>query len=499
MEYLNRIDRKIAEKFRGHTEDPPAEIWENIRSELGNTPKGRGLSSGRAVWKIGAAAAIIALLAGYFLFLPHQKVNYQPREELSSLMVEEENEYAGLNDKPDTRKTKRYRQIAEKDPERMQGEEIPGEMERDRPDKPAGRGAERIVKKDEGKQQKAETVRQQKEPVNTVNENSERFVFAERSLSDDQAASGEMQAQVEQSQTHSRIVSIDALAHKNIDDMQQAGGIKVLPTDSSVPYALHPQMEAQKLPWSDDTLADLKHPLPYSLGVHINGDIVYNTADALDQPGEELGIAFSGRYHLNNNYFLETGLGMYQTKDAWDYIVEYRSEEISGYYQAVDSVSYTIVQGSAGQDSVVVNYHTRQQAVCDSVDNIDKDISTKTYTFLSIPMLIGYNNNYKRFTYSLSTGMIMAVLVDEKIEHASFDQQNASIIDIEEQLYHRLSTNWYYTLNLGAGYQVSHRWQVMLEPSVKVYIRDLYKEVPADGNQKIPFSIGLRTGIRYRF
>ncbi len=241
------------------------------------------------------------------------------------------------------------------------------------------------------------------------------------------------------------------------------------------------------------------HKSPFSLGLSWNGSRIFNTLDTRDKAIYESGLTLEGRYYSPNNYFFQTGVGVYQTKDSWDYVIDFQKPQFLGHYTAVDSVSYIIVTGSAGQDSIVITYHTHQEEVYDTVNLRDESFTTKRYTYLTIPLMTGYSGTHNRFVYSLSTGIIISVLIHEKLWYDHEGERYSNVLDIQDYRHSRVSTNWHYVLSAGAGYQISHRWTAMVEPNLKVYFNHLYEGNNLSSSVKRPFSAGLNAGIYYRF
>lgn len=238
---------------------------------------------------------------------------------------------------------------------------------------------------------------------------------------------------------------------------------------------------------------------PFSLGITWNGARVFNTMETRDKALYETGIGLEGRYFTTNQSFLQTGIGVYQTTDSWDYVVDFQEPELLGHYTAVDSISYTTVTGSAGQDSLVITYHTHQAEVYDTVNLRDETYTTKRYTYLAIPLMTGYSGSHNRFVYSLSTGVMVSVLIHQKFLYDQKDHLYSNITGVQDFRRTRVTTNWHYVLAGGAGYQINHRWTAMIEPHLKVYFNPVYEKNSRGNSDKIPFSAGLNAGIYYGF
>lgn len=473
------IDSKISEKLESFSDVPPSKIWTNIRRDLDKPSTVQRFYQNKNLFWTSIAAVFTGLLIGYFALtesaLTEQK--YQPRQEQFSL-TDPQNNNSRFNK-----------------PQKKSGNTFSSNQ------------ADAIRTANSNIEKSSIKTKQQKDLANANETKSGVYKKKDTPTSTDQPEQQiitKANDKINNKANLSKLQKQTALVNKSIEKkstLRRDLNFLLTPTNADI---ISPDNQQQVLEFSDnislklDSLNDYKRSKPYSLGFYINSDYIYNTVDALDGFNQAYGFGLAGQYHLSEQYFFESGLGFYQSKDGWDYIVDYRSKELMGYYQNVDSISYQIVQNSTGQDSVVVQYHTHQEAVYDSVDKTMHDISTKKYTYLSIPLLIGYRNNLNRFYYSLSTGLAFSLEMHEKLEKKELKGSNITVINTRHDYQSRLNTNWHYILNAGIGYQFDHRWSMIVEPGLRVYLKQFYGSSAVIKRPK-PYAIRLRAGVFYRF
>ncbi len=503
MSEFDQIDKKIAEKLEQFSEAPPQGVWENIRSGLDNAPPGptakASFFSGNPVmWRAAAAAVIIATII-FYLITPEADMQpaYEERQSeialaepqkpavKDELSTSEEIKELAANSGADNSGNSAGKSTLDEEPAATpDSDNLWTEVAKEKNKKDELATRTEMVKEEPVKsplQKQQELPVTSLEPVNTQSELSEEPV-------------------IHSPEPEPAIASSNDPQQKSVDKRSKEGINKLPLKKQAYAEAANPnlsrKMARRKVPEGNYYFNDNSSPL--SLGIYASTDRIYNTADALTGANDAYGLGIAVRYAISDRHFLESGLGTYQSEDGWDYNVDYRSNQLMGYYTDVDTVTYDIVVGSQGQDSVVINYFTSQQAVYDSVDLSASEMTTKKYTYLTVPLMIGYQNNIKNFLYSVSTGLTMSVVLHEKTEMADFDEDNVNVLQVDHEVYNRIKMNWHYTLNLGAGYRFNDHWSLVVEPRLRVYLKDLYETSPAVETKR-PYSIGLSGGVFYSF
>ncbi|MCF8332216.1 MAG: PorT family protein [Bacteroidales bacterium] len=478
MADYKETESKISEKLESFSDVPPSKIWKRIRYDLDKPSTIQRFYQNKNLFYSSIAAVFIGLIIGYFTLIENttNEHQYNPRKGQLSLIDSEEK---AVSDK------------------QSKNNSIRSSGQNRNPNKINNKNIEKTaVSANQKKTSSPKNIEQHN--IYKTGDNSQTTGHSEETVKTATHQKTKDKQKTSKQQPKTGLVKSREQQKTPIQDNID---VILTPATTNIDIA---ENDDQKLELSRnsslylDSVNDYKPPKPYSLGIYFNTDYIYNTVDALDGFSEAYGFGLAGRYHLSEQCFFESGLGFYQSKDGWDYIIDYRSKELKGYYQNVDSISYQIVQNSSGQDSVVVQYHTHQEAVYDSVDKTMHDITTRHYTYLSIPLLIGYKNNLKRFQYSLSTGLAFSLEMHEKIEKNELEEPNITVVNTQYNYQNRLNTNWHYILNLGIGYQFDHRWLMIIEPGLRVYLKQIYGSSDVIKRPK-PYAIRLRAGVFYRF
>ncbi|MGM0648681.1 MAG: outer membrane beta-barrel protein [Bacteroidota bacterium] len=492
------IDQRIAQKLNDYSEAPPSGGWERVRDRMDAGSEGAGASSGHwfsmtFLWRAAAIAILVGISVFFFLpersapnsrFMPRQEVFADEKYQPESLENSQANDGRSIENPQQQKRDNGQNQA---NPSHLSSNSNPssGVISSQTQESDTTVKTKQITKPINPKQITPNKVAQKNESQTNKHKTLENR---------DMATSVAQTTTQQKTGAHNNEVLEDEVEPEQLDKNQSAADNNL--NDTTKEIALH-----KELPIPDrqgQTKQEFIRPGPYSVGFLVNAHQIYNTADALEGRNAAYGIGLSGRYHFSEQYFIESGLGLEQSKDGWDYIVDYRKKELIGYYQDVDSVSYQIVTGSTGQDSVILQYHTHQQAVYDTVDGTMNDVFTQQYTYFTIPLMLGYQNSFKRFRYSVSTGLLMALTIHEKSNALDIDQSGLEVVETRNEVYHRVKTHWQYVLNLGLGYRFHHQWYFAIEPALRVSVQDLYQN-SGEISSKKPYSVGIRTGVFYRF
>ena len=94
-------------------------------------------------------------------------------------------------------------------------------------------------------------------------------------------------------------------------------------------------------------------------------------------------------------------------------------------------------------------------------------------------------------------GPSVSFLVHEDLGDSDLSDMEVRILNVENELPGRISTNWQFILTAGATYKLGNRVSISLEPMFRYYIKSVYEQDKL--NTKHPYSIGLRTGFLINF
>jgi hypothetical protein len=232
---------------------------------------------------------------------------------------------------------------------------------------------------------------------------------------------------------------------------------------------------------------------PYSLALLGGADRLYNTSTPFNS-SMNTDLRFSLQMR---DFYIQTGLGVDHSSDQWNYSYDVRQKEVIGTYQRVDSMYFTQYTDTLGNVYYAPNYLTSSHAVYDSVNHHSGKTVNDFYTYLHLPLLVGYKVfNYKKLEVNIKGGPVFSVLINKHENTPGDDFENARIVAVRNNRLNRLSTNWYMLMGCEFGYALNERFSLRLEPTVR-YFKEPFYTTP--GLSVSPWSAGLRFGIRYGF
>jgi len=226
----------------------------------------------------------------------------------------------------------------------------------------------------------------------------------------------------------------------------------------------------------------------WTFGVYFTPEmIVYPSDDQLKNYSYSLDLHASYKF---GNYFLQSGIGFARNHDQGNNIIDYN--KYLGSYEDVYNVTFDTTTSG-----ITPVYHTETVFVYDSISHVTINPTKRYYTYLQVPMFIGYGEESKRFGWFVKAGPSLSFLIHENIPESEMSESEARILNIENELPARINTNWQFILSAGATYKLGPRLSFSMEPMFRYYIKSAYEQDKL--NTKHPYSIGLRTGFLLNF
>ena len=235
--------------------------------------------------------------------------------------------------------------------------------------------------------------------------------------------------------------------------------------------------------------ADYRDPAQFSAGIHFLPEWTdYRTDPGTFQSSYTQEILASVQL---GDFILRSGLGINRSQDDGNYQVNYSKYEMTGYY-----IGMTFEDGiNPVYDSI--NYVVDEHGLYDTVYYNESYRTDNTYTYLQIPLQIGYKFlSYKRFSLDIAGGPCLSLLLNEKKSDPSFSDYAAENITMRDQTPVRRSSNWQFLLGLNAQYLITGRIGLTLEPTYRQYFKPVYE---GNGPGWPPYSLGIRAGITFHF
>lgn len=237
-------------------------------------------------------------------------------------------------------------------------------------------------------------------------------------------------------------------------------------------------------------LTDIDYVTEYDLyfGVQAGPEWVF-TNDPIRSVKMAINIDASLIYKWNDQ-FIQGGVGMALSEDDGLFEANYNQYDSVGFYYQVNGFS---INPETGQPV----YKTTVENVFDTVAYTESAQLNNSYTYLRIPVYYGIDAyQFKRFSLSLKTGLIYAVMIDKNEQDWSYQNDNALGVQIINNTRQRIRSNVQVSVALGLDYLISNRLSLSLEPVANYYVRPIYTNRYQTGST---YSIGAKAGIIIKF
>jgi hypothetical protein len=194
-------------------------------------------------------------------------------------------------------------------------------------------------------------------------------------------------------------------------------------------------------------------------------------------------------YHFSK-FSIQTGVGLGFVYDEGTYNVKYLSKDSIGYF--TDIISFYIDP----QNQVVFN--TKNVAVYDSLQHFADDRTKNRYTYLEIPLMLGYQIlETNKLSLDVVCGPSLSFLIGTHEAQPSIVYENARIIRTDDNSPRRVKTNWKIGLGLHLEFRMTKNLGCYIEPSYKYFFNTYTNDT--ESNARNPYSFGIGLGIQYHF
>ena len=233
---------------------------------------------------------------------------------------------------------------------------------------------------------------------------------------------------------------------------------------------------------------DYGNPGTWLIGLHFTPEMItYPSDDQLKNYSYSVELSASRKL---GNYFIQSGIGLAKNHDQGNSMIDYN--KYLGSYEDVYDVTF-----DSTQSGIVPVYHTETVHVYDSINHVVVSPTKRYFTYIQVPLFVGYGAESRRFGWFVKAGPSLSFLVSKDIPESSLSDNKARILSIENELPGRISTNWQFILSAGATYKLGQRLSLSMEPMFRYYIQSVYEQDKL--NTRHPFSVGLRTGLLLSF
>ena len=226
----------------------------------------------------------------------------------------------------------------------------------------------------------------------------------------------------------------------------------------------------------------------FTTGLYYSPEWLYNIIGS-EKYVTSFGV--EGAFHFGP-YSIRTGVGLSTTKGTNELSISYN--EYLGSYLHLDSITFT---WDGQQNRYVPKYYMSKKDVWDSIQKLENQKIVKRYTYLQIPLILGYDFwSNEQFSIGARVGPIFSLLVYSKQLTDNYDPGKDKIILINEISPERIQTNWQILLGVNFGFGSSRRFGMEFEPDFRYYFNSVYEK--SNSNQR-PWSIGFRLALLLKY
>jgi hypothetical protein len=231
-----------------------------------------------------------------------------------------------------------------------------------------------------------------------------------------------------------------------------------------------------------------KSKLAPSIGVSYTPEWMFNTLEGTKFVNN-FGVEGTFRF---GKFSVRTGAGISIAKGTNELIVEYN--DYLGAYNKLDSMEFTWNEPSHSYTPKMLLSH---QDVWDSLMKLDYPKVVKRYTYLQIPLVMGYDFwTSERISMGVRVGPVLSVLLATKQLSAAYDPGTKRVISINDIAPEQVNLNWQVMAGFNTAFRITETLNFEIEPCVRYYFNSVY-EKPVD-NAK-PWSVGVRAAVVVKF
>ncbi len=233
-------------------------------------------------------------------------------------------------------------------------------------------------------------------------------------------------------------------------------------------------------------------PMKFYTGIHYTPGLVYtNVGNEPTQKEHTLGVDIGYKF---NGVFVETGIGLNFTKQDATYEIDYLQNELINTYTKVDSIIYEIDTIHA---ELKKNYVTSDVDVYDSINYAENTKTTNQFTYLRIPLLIGYKFDFRKISIFVKGGALFSVLLKGDESIPTVDGKEITITNVDRLSPYMITTKWQAMVSAGVAVPLNKLLIFAVEPQFR-YLLSTYSDQNLQYDKR-PYSIGVKVGLLINF
>jgi hypothetical protein len=225
-----------------------------------------------------------------------------------------------------------------------------------------------------------------------------------------------------------------------------------------------------------------------SPGLYYSPEWMFQTLEGT-KPVTNFGL--EGTFRIGR-YSIRTGAGLSITKGTNQLAIEYN--EYLGSYLKLDSMTFSWNQQHT---DLIPTYYLTNKDVWDSLMKLENAKIIKRYTYLQIPLILGYDIISKgNFSLGFRVGPVLSILLSSKTLSDDYDPGKKQIISINMITPEQISLNWQLMGGINVTYRFARRFGIEIEPFGKYYLNSVYEN---SNSSTKPWSIGIRAAVFISF
>ena len=231
-------------------------------------------------------------------------------------------------------------------------------------------------------------------------------------------------------------------------------------------------------------------PQFYTFNLGISPELsIYRNADRYSETNYWLNTGVT--YHAGR-FSIQTGVGLGYIFDHANYRVNYKSKDSIGYFTSI--ISFIVNPGN------IVVFTTKDIPVYDSLQHIADDRAINRYTYLQIPLMLGYELfETNHFSLGIKAGPAISFLIGTKEALPFIDYPNARLIRVENNTLSRVKMNWEIQAALDLEYRLVKNFSIYAQPYYKHYFKPFETGESTPNSARDPYSVGIEVGARFNF
>jgi hypothetical protein len=226
----------------------------------------------------------------------------------------------------------------------------------------------------------------------------------------------------------------------------------------------------------------------FTASVYYLPEWVFNTSD-----GTKFLYTFGveGTYYLGP-FSISTGAGISVANDVSKMTIEYN--DYLGSYNKLDSISFTFNDQA---HNFTPKYYMSSEKVWDTVPLLDNQELKMRYTYLRIPLVLGYDFWQKgRFSLGVRLGTAISLLLNSRQLSENYNPGDNKVINVYKITPDYISVNCQVTGGLNASVRMADNLYFEIDPMATYFYNSVYE---SPGNSKMPIAVGFRTAVLYKF